>query len=254
MSIRVTCPGCHTRFNVSEKFSGREGPCPKCKKIIKIPKSSEDVKVHVPENFGPKSVAGEAVLKPVFRQETKLSPVQIVLIFSFIIGIAVIALMLRVGVANKDSFSPLILTGLSILVAAPCVFAGYTFLRDSELASLSGQDLWIRVGICALVYGLSWLSFYVANLAMDDDFGTTTRIFGMAAMFVIGALAANLLLGLDFTLCILHFGLFFGCCLILRAIIGLTLLPGSLETVVDENTARLLIHFDWTAQLSHFVS
>ncbi|MEC8508925.1 MAG: MJ0042-type zinc finger domain-containing protein, partial [Planctomycetota bacterium] len=34
MSIRVTCPGCHARFNVSDQFAGKSGPCPKCKKTI----------------------------------------------------------------------------------------------------------------------------------------------------------------------------------------------------------------------------
>ena len=241
MSIRVTCPGCHTRFNVSEKFAGREGPCPKCKKVITIPKGSEDVKVHAPENFGPKGASGEAVLKPIFRTETKLSPVQLVLIFAFIFGIVAIALLLRLGVADKDNFSSIILGGLSILVAAPCAFAGYTFLRDSELGSMSGQDLWLRIGICACVYGVSWSAFSVANLAMIDDYGTTTRIFALVAMFGVGAAAANLLLGLDFTLGILHFGLFFGCCLLLRAIVGFTVLPGPIEPVAAELTAALMM-------------
>lgn len=241
MSIRVTCPGCHTRFNVSEKFAGRDGPCPKCKKVITIPKGSEEVKVHAPENFGPKGATGEAVLKPIFRKETKLSPVQLVLIFAFIFGIVAIALLLRIGVADKNNFSSVLLGGLSILVAAPCAFAGYTFLRDSELGSLSGQDLWLRIGICAVVYGLSWSAFWVANLAMIDDYGTTTRIFALVAMFGVGAATANLLLGLDFTLGILHFGLFFGACLSLRVIVGFTVLPGSLEPVIEELTASLVL-------------
>ena len=29
MPIRVTCTGCHARFDVSEKFAGKEGPVPK---------------------------------------------------------------------------------------------------------------------------------------------------------------------------------------------------------------------------------
>lgn len=253
MSIRVTCSGCHTRFNVSEKFAGREGPCPKCKKTITIPKASDEVTVHVPESYGPMGASGVAVLKPIFRKDTRLTSVQLVLIFAFIFGIVAVALVLRFGVADKDNFSSIVLGALSIVVAAPCAFAGYTFLRDSELASLSGSELWIRIGVCALVYGLSWSAFYIANHALIDDYGTATRIFAMAAMFVVGALASWLLLGLDFMLCILHFGLFFGCCLLLRIIIGFAVLPGPLNPVADDLVTALLIYSESITLLVHSI-
>ena len=52
MPITIVCPGCHGRFSVSEKFAGKQGPCPKCKKVISIPKASEEVKIHVPDDYG----------------------------------------------------------------------------------------------------------------------------------------------------------------------------------------------------------
>ena len=51
MPISVVCPSCKARFNVSEKFAGQKGPCPKCKQPIVIPAVQEEVKVHVPEQF-----------------------------------------------------------------------------------------------------------------------------------------------------------------------------------------------------------
>src|SRR6476661_3159539 len=30
MAIAVVCPSCHARFQVQDKFAGKEGPCPKC--------------------------------------------------------------------------------------------------------------------------------------------------------------------------------------------------------------------------------
>ena len=30
MAITVTCPGCHKKFVVSEKFAGKSGPCKYC--------------------------------------------------------------------------------------------------------------------------------------------------------------------------------------------------------------------------------
>jgi hypothetical protein len=240
MSIRVTCTGCHTRFNVSEKFAGREGPCPKCRRVIRIPAAADEVKVHAPENFGPKGATGEAILKPIFRQDTILSPVQIVLIAAVLVGFVAIAFLLRWGISDKEGFSSLLLAGLSIVVALPCVFAGYTVLRDQELGSLSGQDLGIRVAACAVIYGLAWSAFSVSNLALMDDFGTTTRIFAIAAMFVIGAVAANLFLGLDLIMATLHFGLFLGCCILLRVIIGFSALPGPVEPGTDKIMVALL--------------
>lgn len=37
MPIAVSCPSCKTKFTVSDKFAGKQGPCPKCKAPITIP-------------------------------------------------------------------------------------------------------------------------------------------------------------------------------------------------------------------------
>ena len=37
MSIPVVCPGCRTRFKVSDRFAGQSGACPKCKAKIEVP-------------------------------------------------------------------------------------------------------------------------------------------------------------------------------------------------------------------------
>ena len=50
MAIAVICPSCKSRFSVSDQFAGRTGPCPKCKKPIKIPAvTAEAVVIHEPE-------------------------------------------------------------------------------------------------------------------------------------------------------------------------------------------------------------
>ncbi len=80
MAILVVCPSCRARFQVSEKFAGKQGPCPKCKGVINIPALDEQVKIHEPEQFaeGGKDAKGRAVLKPVARVETKVQPVMVV--------------------------------------------------------------------------------------------------------------------------------------------------------------------------------
>src|SRR5688572_29605238 len=96
MPIQVTCPGCKAQFNVSEKFAGKNGPCPKCKAPIVIPAAAPvaattsggksvpgappplkaaDVKIHAPEEAlkSEKSKTGRPTLKPIFHNDMRLS-------------------------------------------------------------------------------------------------------------------------------------------------------------------------------------
>jgi hypothetical protein len=241
MSIRVTCTGCHTRFNVSEKFAGREGPCPKCKKPIKIPAASEEVKVHAPEEYGPKGAEGRAVLKPVFRTDTSLSPVQIVLIGATIFLMLAVAVLFRLGVADKDTISAVLLLALGVIVAVPCTIAGYMVLRDPELGTLSGQDLMVRAGAVAGTYGLSWLSFFVANSALIDNYGTSTHVVGLAMMFAVGTAMCALFLELDVVKSLVHAGFYIVVCLVLRGIAGLDVLPTGTAPPVEEPELAFVI-------------
>lgn len=36
MAIDVVCENCKTKFQVSNKYAGKEGPCPKCKNNIVV--------------------------------------------------------------------------------------------------------------------------------------------------------------------------------------------------------------------------
>ncbi len=233
MPIRVTCPGCHTRFNVSEKFAGKEGPCPKCKKTITIPSASEEVKVHAPEEFGPKNTAGKAVFQPIVRKDAKITPVQIVLILAIVVGFLLIAGLIRGNVSDKAEFSSWLLLLGAILLAVPCTYAGYSFLGDSELGKLQGQELWGRILICAVTYGATWLTIPMISYGVGPEVG---MFVGLGAMIAIGAAAAYLFLQLDFLFGILHFGLFLGCCILLRVVAGFTALPhaATSETNVDD--------------------
>jgi hypothetical protein len=98
MPIQVTCPGCKAQFNVSEKFAGKKGPCPKCKAVITIPApttvsaatssggkpaapgappapKAADVKIHAPEEAlkSEKSKTGRPTLKPIFHDDLRLT-------------------------------------------------------------------------------------------------------------------------------------------------------------------------------------
>lgn len=240
MPIRVTCSGCHTRFNVSEKFAGKEGPCPKCKKVIKIPALEEEVVIHAPET-GPKDTAGRPILKPIERQETNLSSVQLTLIATSIIGFFVGALVLRIMVPDKSSFPLPILWLAAFLIAPPIVFGAYTFLRDQDLGSFVGKELWVRVLVCSAIYAALWFLMPIAKYAFDGyEMGSWGSAIG--GMIAIGAAASMLTLDLDYFMGIVHFGMYLGICLLGRLIVGIGTLPGMSETAPPnpELGARLL--------------
>jgi hypothetical protein len=199
MPIPVTCPSCLTRFSVSEKFAGKSGPCPKCKAIIKIPELSEQVVVHAPVDSAPKDSKGKSVLKPIRREETKLS-------MPVIVGSALAALV-AVGVAFGYRLNPTpppaaVLAAASILLAAPLVYAGYWFLRDDELQGFTGRELLVRCTICAVVFALGWAVYaWVPGFVADQQSLSETSALMMALMIgvmvALGATAAVLTLELE---------------------------------------------------------
>ena len=154
MPISVVCPGCKARFNVSDKFAGKKGPCPKCKTVLTVPAAPvEEVKIHVPEEYasGGKDSKGRAVSKPIPRSETKLQPVLITAIVAVIFGSLGICLAAR----HLNDKTALIIVGLAFLSPAVAV-AGYSFLREEELEPYRGVELWIRATICGVVYAILW--------------------------------------------------------------------------------------------------
>lgn len=96
MAIDVTCAACKTRFQVSDKFAGKQGPCPKCKAIITVPSKKDEVVIHAPEGSGPKDSKGQLVLKPIARKETRLTPINIGIIVGSVILVLMVSLALRV--------------------------------------------------------------------------------------------------------------------------------------------------------------
>lgn len=109
MAIDVTCAACKTRFQVSDKFAGKQGPCPKCKTIITVPTKKDEVVVHVPES-GPKDSKGQLVLKPIARKETRLTPINIGIIVGSVVLVLMVSLALRITF-SKSLQVPVTATG-----------------------------------------------------------------------------------------------------------------------------------------------
>lgn len=239
MPIDVTCTGCKTRFQVSEKFAGKQGPCPKCKTVIKIPELKDQVVIHAPELEGPKDSTGQLVLKPIARKETRLTAVQLAGIVGSVVLVLVVALFLRIAFAKTPDheFPLVILIGGAVLLAPLLSFAGYTFLRDSELEPYRGTELLLRLLPTAIVYpglwGLFWFVFWYLGFQYDP-LGLIHYGVAIPAVVLIGAFASHLSLDLEPAQAAFHCAMYLGATVLLRVIIGL---PAA-WVVIEKTAAR----------------
>ena len=137
MSIIVVCQGCRKSFKVNDKFAGKSGPCPNCKRTLHVPEKSQEVKVHAPEEFagGGRTKAGKLAIEPVAFTPAKLQPVTAVLVVAAVLTVVAIA-WLAGGVFQKH----LIATAIGLLVVSPpLVVAAYTVLHNDDLEPYRGQ-------------------------------------------------------------------------------------------------------------------
>ncbi|MBI3840133.1 MAG: hypothetical protein HY288_19600 [Planctomycetia bacterium] len=224
MPISVVCPGCKAHFSVSEKFAGKQGPCPKCKAVINVPNApapapaSEEIKIHEPEQFasGGKDSKGRAVSKPILRKETRLQPVAIAGMVAGAILVFAMAIALRF-VSEK---LPFVVAGL-LIVSPPLAVAGYTFLRDDELMEpYRGRALLLRSSLCSLAYAALW-GVYAPLPAYGIITGEAWQWLFVAPVFICaGAGVAYACLDLDFGSGAMHYCFYLLATLLLRFALG----------------------------------
>ena len=222
MAIDVTCPGCKTRFQVSDKFAGKKGPCPKCKVVIEVPAKKDEVIIHAPDVSGPKDSTGKAVLEPIFREEVRLPLPLIIGIVASVVIVLIMAFVLRFQPPETKRF--LAIVG-SVLLAPPLVFAGYTFLRDQEAAPHRGLELLVRLIAPSIVYPLLWglYSFIFQYFGYDKSSPEMLALIPtVAAMVVLGAITCQASLELDFGPAAMHYALYLASTVILRVIMGMS--------------------------------
>ena len=219
MSIQVICPGCHSRFKVSDKFAGKSGACPKCKGKIEVPAADQQVEVHAPEEFsggGARSASGKLTLKPIARIETKVTPVAIVAIVGSILLVGIATWLAGEVLREQVLFRAI---GL-LLISPPLAIAGYTFLRDDELESYQGRGLYLRAALCGLGYTLLWGIFgYVADTTLTGEIWEWLIV---APPFIVtGALCALACFDLDFGSGFFHYSFYLVLTMALRWAAGM---------------------------------
>ncbi len=222
MAIPVTCPSCLKRFNVSEKFAGKSGPCPNCKKTIKIPEKADEVVIHAPDEAAPKDSKGRSILKPIRRSEVKLS-------FPVILTVALTTLVifgLALGLGYSGNTHPAVLAVGALLLAAPLVFIGYWFLHDDELEIFRGRELLVRCGLGALVFAATWAIFawLPMYLIEDGDMGGLQLAIVLPIMIAIGTTASVLIFEVEILQGLLHYMFYLVVTFVLAALAGASLL------------------------------
>lgn len=232
MPIRVTCPSCHTRFQVGDQHAGKTGACPKCKGAIVVPNLQDEVVIHAPElEAGAVDSQGRSVLKPIARKETKFQP-NVMLVVSGLVVLCV-AIAWLVGRSDLGQGLDWVLAGGAILLGPPLAYAGYTFLRDDEFGAFQGMNLVLRSLACGLVYALLW-GVYV--FVAGQLFGTENLANGQLEMIQVGGLgafiaaigggAALVCFDFEYLTGFFHFCLYLVVTIGLRLIMGLPLMPG----------------------------
>ncbi|MCA9269714.1 MAG: hypothetical protein KDA41_14640 [Planctomycetales bacterium] len=226
MPIQVVCPGCKKRFSVSDKFAGKQGPCPDCKTLIKIPAAAPEVVIHAPDEAGPggKGGGGRPVFKPIRRTYWSLSPVMMMSVFG---GVAV-TFLAAVFIGAATDAVPMAIKALgAVVLAPPLVLGGYLFLRDPELATYRGTSLYWRVGVCALIYAAVWGLYAILRplwFGPEPHFELYHYAIVLAAMVAAGAVGPFATLEFEYGTGALHYGFYLAVTILLLAVMGEPLL------------------------------
>lgn len=207
MAIFVVCPGCRTRFNVSDKFAGKSGPCPKCKTVIQIPKLTEQLVIHEPEQFasGGRTQTGKLATKPIARPRLEVNAVAAAAVIGVILVVAVGTFVL----GRASAFENPIVRILGLVLVTPALAAGgYAFLHsEDDLFPLQGRRLYVRAILCAACYLGIWAGFEgMRGFLITPE--TWTWVVFASPLFVLGGFVAYLTMDLDYGNGLLHFAFF----------------------------------------------
>ena len=223
MPIPVVCPGCKARFNVSDQFAGRTGPCPKCKQPITIPALAvKAVTIHEPEAPVTTSAGtGRMPTAPIRRVEKAIPTWK----FAALGGAAVAAMLAAWGVGTVLGADALT-TDLSwlpavagLVLAVPCVLLGYAAVRNRELEPYTGTPLLLRSLACAAVYAGLWV--VKGQLPAEQTAEMWQWVYIGPLFMAAGGLAALVSLELDWGPAIAHFSLYAMVTSLLRWLAGL---------------------------------
>ncbi|MCL2305789.1 MAG: hypothetical protein FWC43_10640 [Planctomycetaceae bacterium] len=216
MSISVVCPGCFKRFQVSEQFAGKKGPCPNCKTIIEIPK--EQVIVHAPDEIvsGGKTIKKRTILTPLARLNIEYQLKDLLLVSGGSLAVFLLATLLgRFGLGSNV----LGFLGL-LLIAFPLVFFGQRLLKDADdLLFVEVSAVLRKCAICSGAYVFLWVCFEL--LAKYMEVGGVFIAIYLVPFALFSFFVAHIVFDFDFAKGLFHYLVFFIPVVLLRGLLGL---------------------------------
>jgi hypothetical protein len=226
MSIIVVCPGCLKSFKVSDKFAGKTGPCPNCKRTLQVPTKETEVKIHTPEAFagGGKTTTGKLVTKPIAHINVKLKPVATTILAASVGGVLVATWVLGhggffdSGQVGLPQAVGTVAAGL-LLISPFLTIAAYEMLRDDEFEPLRGRSLCLRSAACGWTYAAMWGVFAMLSPYMVT--GEVWNWFFIVPFVAVGALVPMGAFDLEFGDGLLHCGFYLVATLLLRWTAGM---------------------------------
>jgi len=209
MTIDVICTGCLKRFQVSDQFAGRSGPCPGCKTVISIPTLEDQVVIEEPVHK-PGAPGAHTKIDGISRRAGFFQRFEIITLGSLFGTATIVAVLTRilqsepVGVLTTTTG---ILFGLGlILLALASSLLGYGVLKESEVEAFDRRSTIIRSAITAAIYCLIASAFVAATLLLDHHDDSRTLILAIVglACFAIASFAPMVLFEMEMMQGALH--------------------------------------------------
>ncbi len=168
MAIDVICPGCHKRFQVSDQFAGKKGPCPACKTMIEIPKLEDVVVIHERE----RTASGvPAKLDSIRRKSTTAGKAELVLATGTLIGGLVLTMVGRIQLAEVDpnpAFLIKLLAGGLLGISSSVL--GHIVLRGQDDGSVYDRKTILVSSAVGLAYTVAWrLQVLISDVVLVQD-------------------------------------------------------------------------------------
>lgn len=184
-----------TQFEVSDRFAGKKGPCPKCGHMIEIPKAN--VKIVGPDEIvvDGKKVYNPEHVRPIEQKSYSFTG------HALFVNLAVFAAVLAVALVFHFIHAPFLAVpvgiALVLAIAYPLMKYGYMTFRDpDDLEILLGGELGKKSIIGAAVFLALWLIYELILLYMNPG-GMALAYLVPIALFA--AFVPVVIFDMDFT-------------------------------------------------------